>query len=78
MKIFIVLSESSLKVRKIAVYRFVIPFLVPDLSKFKHLENDPKIGRKNARSWINQSKLIKPLTSCDGHVMLNNILCLSK
>ena len=31
MKIFIVLSESPLKVRKIAVYRFLISFSVLEL-----------------------------------------------
>ena len=35
MKTFIVLSESPLKVRKIAVYRFLISFLVPELLRFK-------------------------------------------
>ena len=72
MKILIVLSESPLKIRKIAVYRFLISFLVPELSWSKYLENDQKNGRKNARSWIHQSKLIKSVTSCDGHLILNN------
>ena len=31
MKIFIVLCESPLKILKIAVYRFLISFLVPEL-----------------------------------------------
>ena len=31
MKISIVLSQSPLKIRKIAVYRFLISFLVPEL-----------------------------------------------
>ena len=66
MKIFIVLSESPLKVRKIAVYRFLISFLVPELLRFKDLKKDRKNGTKNARSWI-KSKLIKSMTSCDGH-----------
>ena len=34
MKIFIVLCESPLKILKIAVYRFLIPFLVPELLMF--------------------------------------------
>ena len=42
MKIFIVLSESPLKVRKIAVYRFLISFLVPELLRFKDLKKKPK------------------------------------
>ena len=50
MKIFIVLSESPLKVRKITVYRFLILFLVPELSRFKDLKNYRKNGTRNARS----------------------------
>ena len=42
MKIFIVLSESPLKVRMIAVYRFLMSFLVPELLRFKDLKNDRK------------------------------------
>ena len=37
MKIFIVLFESPLKVSKIAFYRFLISFLVPELLMFKDL-----------------------------------------
>ena len=44
MKIFIVLSESPLKVKKIAVYCFLISFIVPELSRFKDLKNDQKNG----------------------------------
>ena len=37
------MSESSLKVRKIALlYRFLISFLVPELLRFKDLKNDRK------------------------------------
>ena len=43
MKIFIVLSESPLKVRKIAVYRFLILFLVLELLRSKDLRNYQKI-----------------------------------
>ena len=50
MKIFIVLSESPLKVRKITVYCFFISFLVPELLRFKDLKNYGKNGSKNARS----------------------------
>ena len=42
MKIFMVLSESPLKVRKIAAYRFLISFLVPTLLRFQDLKNDRK------------------------------------
>ena len=44
MKIFVVLQESPLKVRKIAVYRFLISFQVLELLKYR------KNGTKNARS----------------------------
>ena len=46
MKIFIVLSESPLKVRKIAVYRFLISFLAPELLRFKELKKTEKMVRK--------------------------------
>ena len=39
MKIFISSSESPLKVRKIAVYRFLMSFLVLKLLRFKGLKN---------------------------------------
>ena len=42
MKIIIFLSESPLKVRKIGVYRFLISFLVPELSRVKNVKNDRK------------------------------------
>ena len=57
MKIFIVLSESLLKVRKIAVYCFLISFLVPELSRLKDLINNRKNSAKIAQAWI------KPVTS---------------
>ena len=51
MKIFIALSESSLKVRKIVVYRFLISFLVLELLRSKDsMKNYRKNGMKNARS----------------------------
>ena len=59
MKIFIALSKSPLKVRKIAVFRFLISFLVPELSRFKDLKNDQKNDTKNARSWIKSIKIDK-------------------
>ena len=59
MKTFIALSESHLKVIKIAVYRFFISFLVPELLRLKDLKNYQKIGTKNARSWIKSIKIDK-------------------
>ena len=50
MKIFIVLSESPLKAKKIAVYRFLISLLVPELLRSKDLKNYRKNGKKYARS----------------------------
>ena len=59
MKIFIVLSESPLKVGKIAIYRFLISFLVPELSRLNDSKNGLKNGTKNARSWIKSIKIDK-------------------
>ena len=59
MKIFILLSEGSLKVRKIAVYPFLISFLVPELLRFKDLKKDRKNGTNNAQSWIKSIKIDK-------------------
>ena len=59
MKIFIVLSESPLKDRKIDVYRFLISFLVPELLRLKDLKKDRKIGMNNARSSIKSIKIDK-------------------
>ena len=50
MNIFILLSERHLKVRKIAVYRFLISFLVLELLRSKDLKSYRKNGQKNARS----------------------------
>ena len=47
MKIFIVLSESPLKVLKTAVYRFLISFLVLELLRSRDLKNYQKNGTKN-------------------------------
>ena len=55
MKISIVLCESPLKILKIAVYRFLISFLVPELLIFKDLQN----GTKNARSGIKSIRIDK-------------------
>ena len=46
MKTFIGLSESPLNARKIALYHFLILFLVPDLLRFKDLKNDRKMVQK--------------------------------
>ena len=46
MKSFITLSESSLKIIKIAVYCFLISFLVPELLRFKDLKTTKKMVRK--------------------------------
>ena len=59
MKIFIVLSESPLKVRKIAVHRFLTSFLVPEILRPKDLKNYQKNGTKNARAWIKSIKIDK-------------------
>ena len=59
MKIFIVLCESLLTILKIAVYRFLISFLVPELLMFKDLQNDLKNGTENARSGIKSIKIDK-------------------
>ena len=50
MNIFIFLSESPLKIRKIAVYRFLILFLVLELLRSKDLKNYRKNDTKYARS----------------------------
>ena len=81
MKIFIVLCESPLKIFKIAVYRFLISFLVPELLMFKDLQNDLKNGTKNARSGIKSIKIDKICDvmwwTSDSKRSLN-ILCLGK
>ena len=59
MNIFIVLSESPLNARKIALYHFLIFFLVSELLRFKDLKSDRKNGTKNARSWIKSIKIDK-------------------
>ena len=59
MKFFIVLSESPLKIRMSAVYRFLISFLVLELLRFKHLKSDCKNGTETARSWKKSIKIDK-------------------
>ena len=46
MKIFIVLSESPLKVRKITVYGFLKSFLVLELLRSLKFQKLPKNGTK--------------------------------
>ena len=46
MKTFIVVSESPLQLRKIAVYRFLISFLVLELLRSKDFKNYRKMVRK--------------------------------
>ena len=53
---FIAEFERAAKIRKIAVYRFLISLLVPELQKS---------ARKSRR---NKSKSIKFVTLCAGHV----------
>ena len=81
MKIFIVLSESPLKARKIAVYRFLISLLDLELLRSKDLKNYRKSGTKNARSWIKSIKIDKIFDvmwwTSDSKQSLN-ILCLGK
>ena len=59
MRIFIVQCESPLKILKIAVYHFLISFLVPELLMFNDLQNGLKNGTKNARSGIKSIKIDK-------------------
>ena len=66
MKIFIVLSESPLKVRMIAVYCFLNFFLVPELYRSEDWKNNRKKWYRSMGK--NQSKLTKSVTSCVGHL----------
>ena len=59
MKIFIVLSESPLKVRKMSVYCFLMSFLAPELLTFKDLKNDQKMVQGAAGFWIKSMKIDK-------------------
>ena len=55
-KIFILSSESPLKVRKMIVYCFLISFLVPEFLRFKDLKNCRKRVRKcEVLNKINQN-----------------------
>ena len=57
MKIFIVPCESPLKILKIAVYRFLISFLVPELLMFKDVQKRPRKWYEKCAVWdkINQN-----------------------
>ena len=57
MKIFIALSESPLKVKKIAIYCLLILFLVPELLRI--LKRIKKVAQGTAQSWIKSIKLDK-------------------
>ena len=59
MKIFIVLSESLLRVRNIAIYHFLILSLVLELLRSKDLEIYWQNGTKNVQSWIKSIKIDK-------------------
>ena len=73
MKMFIALYECPDKVRKVAVYRFFISFLVPELLRFKDSKSYQKLGTKKMRGLrYNQSKLIKSVMSSDGHLIVNS------
>ena len=63
--VFIAEFERSAKIRKIAVYRSLISFLVPELQRFREEYFQSKSSCKSCR---NQSKSIKFVTSCAGHV----------
>ena len=81
MKIFIVPSESSLKVRKIAVYRFLTSFPIAELLRFNNLKKDRKYSTKNARSWIksiNIDKICDAMWWTSDSKQSLNILCLGK
>ena len=59
---FIAEFERAAEIRKIAVYRFLISFLVPELEQFKDEQFQTKTWSKTL------SKSIKFVTSCAGHV----------
>ena len=77
MKIFIVLCESPLKILKIAVYRFLISFLVPELFMFKDLQNGLKNGRSGTKS-IKIDKICDVMRWTSDSKQSLNILCLGK
>ena len=62
---FIAEFERAAEIRKIAVYRFLISLLVPELQRFKKSSFRSKSGQNFCR---NQSKSIKFVTSCAGSV----------
>ena len=58
-------KENLDKRLKVQIYCFLIPFLLPELYRFKMSNFKCKSARKICR---NQSKSIKFVTSCAGHV----------
>ena len=72
---------KSLNARKIALYHFLILFLVPELLRLKDLNINQQNGKKNVRSWIKSIKIDK---ICDimwwksDSKQSSNTLCLSK
>ena len=59
LKIFIALSETRLKIRKVAVYRFLISLLVPKLVRFEDMKTIEKIVQETTRFWIKSIKIDK-------------------
>ena len=65
---FLFLYERAYEMRKIAVYRSLISYLVPELQSFE----DTKIKAKSVDTRQgNQSKLIKYVTS---HTLLTDLM----
>ena len=60
--------EEQQQVRQIAVYFFSILFLVPKLYSKVISKASSITAKKYKERYQNQSKLIKFVTSCDGHV----------
>ena len=57
--------ERAAKVRKITVYCFLIPF---QFQSYSDLNKSSITGKDGGESCHNQSKSIKFVMSCDGHV----------
>ena len=53
MKIFIFCYDSTSKTRKKTVDRFLISFLVPEISAFKEVSNCTKSGSPIVKIWRN-------------------------
>ena len=62
MKFFIAAFERAAKIKKIALYCFLISFLVPELQQFKE-------EKYHSKKWSRSlSKSIKFVMLCGGHV----------